>query len=926
MEKEYKISFIKVMLFIVIVFVIVSIIWVLIPKKSNTSNGYLSNYINNINLMKEAGFEYFQGTNLPEKIGTSKEITLQEMIDSKLLVEFYDENNKVCDTKNSYIKTTKQLDNEYAMKVYLSCDDKEDYIVTTISNDLIACLDCGTTTNTTNQTDNSNNTKDGTYSGDYITPSTNDNSINNSYNNTTNNYTSPSTTETYPSNNNRGGTYITNYNINYVNNCGCPNNTPNCNSCTSNVLYSVYFETNGGSYVPRQVVRQGDVALYATTYKDGYEFLGWYKDSSLTTKFDFNTPITAPTTLYAKWRKINTRLEYVVDFDSNGGSSVDSQEVLDGNEVTRPSDPTRKCYRFLGWYLNGIKYDFSNPVKGNITLVAKWEDDGSCHTKTNYNITYDSNGGSSVAPDTVEEGNWAKRPANPTRPCYQFVAWHLNSLSGSIYNFNTPVYGDIHLVAEWADDGSCHKTYQATFDSNGGNYISPQTINEGGYVSRPSNPTKSCYQFVAWHLNSLSGAVYNFNTPVYGDKHLVAEWVDDGSCHKSYQATFDSNGGSYVSPQTINEGGYVSKPSTPTRACYKFVAWHLNSLSGAVYNFNTKVYSDKHLVAEWADDGSCHKTYQATFDSNGGSYISPQTINEGGYVSKPSTPTRACYKFVAWHLNSLSGAVYNFNTKVYSDKHLVAEWTDDGSCHKTYKVTFNSNGGSYVASQTVDEGNYVSRPSNPTRSGYRFLGWYYNNSEFNFNTRIYQDYTLVAKWEKEQVLYSKYCKKEQERHYSISWVQANTNSSVDWTIQFTKNYNTNNLKVTNYGYLSSSNDYELAATYYRNKEIAKAGSNNGYYVDFVNGATLKNYSLKSSNFTPVVYTPYKTGSTWYLRAYYKYNTNGVTPYYASNIKANINFVPFYFDISYTDLNNCITDLASNSYKYSNYEIVESFYK
>ena len=80
MEKEYKISFIKVMLFIVILFVVLAIIWFLIPKKDKETNGLISNYITNINLMKEAGFEYFQGSNLPDKIGSSKELSLEEML------------------------------------------------------------------------------------------------------------------------------------------------------------------------------------------------------------------------------------------------------------------------------------------------------------------------------------------------------------------------------------------------------------------------------------------------------------------------------------------------------------------------------------------------------------------------------------------------------------------------------------------------------------------------------------------------------------------------------------------------------------------------------------------------------------------------------------------------------------------------------
>lgn len=62
-------------------------------------------------------------------------------------------------------------------------------------------------------------------------------------------------------------------------------------------------------------------------------------------------------------------------------------------------------------------------------------------------------------------------------------------------------------------------------------------------------------------------------------------------------------------------------------------------------------------------------------------------------------------------------------------------------------VTFNSDGGSKVASKTIDKGSKVTKPTNPTKSGYKFLGWYVGNTTYNFNTAVNKDLTLVAKWQ-----------------------------------------------------------------------------------------------------------------------------------------------------------------------------------
>ena len=63
---------------------------------------------------------------------------------------------------------------------------------------------------------------------------------------------------------------------------------------------------------------------------------------------------------------------YQVTFNSTGGSTVAAQTVKEGATVTKPADPTRKGYKFAGWYLGNTAYSFTTPVKGKITLTAKW--------------------------------------------------------------------------------------------------------------------------------------------------------------------------------------------------------------------------------------------------------------------------------------------------------------------------------------------------------------------------------------------------------------------------------------------------------------------------------------------------------------------------------------------------------------------------
>src|SRR5699024_11001566 len=100
------------------------------------------------------------GSHLPKEIGDSERISLDEMLARNLIVDFLDEEGNSCNTTNSYIEATKTLDNEYEMSVYLSCNNKSDYIVTSISD--VECVDCNVivnddTNNTTNNNSSNNN-------------------------------------------------------------------------------------------------------------------------------------------------------------------------------------------------------------------------------------------------------------------------------------------------------------------------------------------------------------------------------------------------------------------------------------------------------------------------------------------------------------------------------------------------------------------------------------------------------------------------------------------------------------------------------------------------------------------------------------------------------------------------------------------------
>lgn len=125
----------KIILILLVTFII---IWLfptkdyvsnLINQKLGTSEEQVFN--NNVNTMKNAALSYYTGSRLPQNNGDKSKLTLKEMLDENLLIEFTDSKGKTCDTKKSYVEITKN-EEDYKMKVNLSCSDKEAYIVSYI--------------------------------------------------------------------------------------------------------------------------------------------------------------------------------------------------------------------------------------------------------------------------------------------------------------------------------------------------------------------------------------------------------------------------------------------------------------------------------------------------------------------------------------------------------------------------------------------------------------------------------------------------------------------------------------------------------------------------------------------------------------------------------------------------------------------------
>ena len=413
----------------------------------------------------------------------------------------------------------------------------------------------------------------------------------------------------------------------------------------------------------------------------GYTQVGWATVDGGEKVYGFEDVYTQneALTLYPVWNAN----QYTITFDTAGGSEIAPITQDYGTEITAPDKPTRKGYTFKGW---DKEIPETMPAE-NITVKAQWE-------INQYTITFDTNGGSEIAPITQDYGTEITAPDNPTRKGYTFKGWDKEIPE-------TMPAENITVKAQWEIN-----QYTITFDTNGGSEIAPITQDYGTEITAPDNPTRKGYTFKGWD-KEIPETMPAENITV------KAQWEIN-----QYTITFDTNGGSEIAPITQDYGTEITAPDNPTRKGYTFKGWDKEIPE-------TMPAENITVKAQWEIN-----QYTITFDTNGGSEIAPITQDYGTEITAPDNPTRKGYTFKGWDKEIPE-------TMPAENITVKAQWEIN-----QYTITFDTNGGSEIAPITQDYGTEITAPDNPTRKGYTFKGW---DKEIP-KTMPAENITITARW------------------------------------------------------------------------------------------------------------------------------------------------------------------------------------
>lgn len=338
------------------------------------------------------------------------------------------------------------------------------------------------------------------------------------------------------------------------------------------LVLSVYYSRNqytfktvvDGVETPVTYYYGADIEAPAAPVKEGYTFVKW----------DATIPATMPArdvTVTAVF-KIN---QYTITFVTDGGTAVAPITQDYGTAVTAPSAPTKVGYTFAGW-----DKDIPETIPAeDMTITAKW-------TVNQYTITFNTDGGSDVAPITQDYGTAVAAPAAPTKAGYTFAGWYKD---GVAYTFTTMPAEDITLTAKWSTD-----SYNAIFVIDGVQTVVPT---EFGQIPVAPPASKLGYTFTGW------------------DKELVAMGTEDVTYTaqfkaNTYDAIFDANGGAFadgktsVTVPTEFDTAIVAPTEEPTKYGYTFNGW-----SPAVGNMTSEGIT---FTAQWKQDLSICRIQNVT--------------------------------------------------------------------------------------------------------------------------------------------------------------------------------------------------------------------------------------------------------------------------------------------------------------------------
>ena len=369
-----------------------------------------------------------------------------------------------------------------------------------------------------------------------------------------------------------------------------------------------------------------------------------------------------------------TPVLYTVTFNSNEGTSVESQNVNAGEKLTEPTPaPTKEGFTFDGWYEDSTfsnKFDFNTPITDSMTLYAKW-------TENKYTLTFDANGGSgTMAPIANLTGEYTL-PANEfiAPSGKQFKGWSLTADGAIVTKVDMTENRTVYAIWEPIPV----TTYTVSFNANGGSGTMADVTGVTSSYTLPANgfTAPAGQQFKGWATSASGAVITGTSITVSADTTLYAIW--EPIPVTTYTVSFNANGGSgtmadvtgVTSSYTLPANGFTAP------AGQQFKGWATSASGAVITGTSITVSADITLYAIWEPIPVTE--YTISFNINGGIGTIPSQTTSGQKLSSlPIATHSGSYSFAGWYTTASGGTQITTAYEFSADTTVYAHWTYTG--------------------------------------------------------------------------------------------------------------------------------------------------------------------------------------------------------------------------------------------------------
>ena len=291
--------------------------------------------------------------------------------------------------------------------------------------------------------------------------------------------------------------------------------------------------------------------------------------------------------------------------------------------------------------------------------------------------------------------------------------------------------------------------------------VASNVVQEGsaiGALNWPDDPFRDGYQFVGWFTLRTGGIEVTADTKVEGDQSVYAQWEANADVTVTFMRNHNTADFTGMTVRDVQEGfaiGELNWPTDPSRNGYQFDGWFTHRIGGTQVTAATSIEGNQNVYAGWIANADVIVTFMRNHSEADLTEVTSRDVQEGlaiGALKWPDDPSCDGFQFDGWFTARTGGTIIEADKVIEDNQNVYAHWTANPKVAVTFLRNYNEADLTEVTSVDVQGGLAIGEsdwPTEPSRAGYGFTGWYTQRTggtHITESTQIEDDQNIYAGW------------------------------------------------------------------------------------------------------------------------------------------------------------------------------------